>query len=81
MSEELFPPDQISVDSPRIKWMKNHGIECYEIGEDEDGDPQWVARARKKENEACFHVVTKMSQDWALESLAWKLGIPDWRQS
>jgi len=77
MSDELFPPDQIAVDSPRIKWMKQHGIKCVQIGDDEDGNPQWHAHHTGVWNKG----VTRMSRDSAIESLAHKLGIKDWRQT
>lgn len=29
MSDELFPAEQVTMDSPRLAWMKRHGIITY----------------------------------------------------
>lgn len=44
---ELFPAEQVSVDSPRLRWLKKHDIHTFDRGEggsDELGDfERWSA--------------------------------------
>lgn len=42
MSDELFPVESITADSPRLAWMKRHDIHTYESPCDCGGEP-WSA--------------------------------------
>ncbi len=33
MSEELFPAEAVTMDSPRLAWMKRHGLCTYHVPE------------------------------------------------
>ncbi len=54
MSEELFAPESVAMDSPRLAWLKSHGFETEQLPDGgvecpESGDmvPHWVCRVLK----------------------------------
>lgn len=90
MSEELFPAAAITADSPRLAWMKRHGLKtwptrgwvgdttCPETGAD---IRQWNA-ARDGHEPGMIHapVCSADTEDEALAELALKLGLKLWNE-
>lgn len=85
---ELFPPESVAMDSPRLLWMKRLGLDVHRapdevIGiEDDFGDiiTKWYIVDTK------FHPGEPMpyegeTQDEALQSYAVKHGIPLWNET
>ena len=80
---KLFPLDAVFMESPRLKWMKAHGITTtyapFNEG-DENESPEtgatiyaWYASQESSKTHVGHH-----SEIAALEGLAAKLGLPLW---
>lgn len=43
MSDELFPAEFVTMDSPRLAWMKKHGVRVKRSTHLKAGDAPWCA--------------------------------------
>lgn len=87
---ELFPAEAVAMDSPRLAWLKKHGLEIAHTGnmaglEDDFGDeiPLWVCRVvGKGENELYgpCEIDGGDTADEACANLAKARGIPLWNE-
>ena len=76
MSDELFSPSEVASDSPKLRWMKRHGITLYSrpTGDKTDApNEQWLAM------KGWFRAYGP-DEDSALIDLAEMLDIADWRE-
>lgn len=90
MNEELFPTEAVAMDSPRLAWLKKHGLEIQDTGsmaglEDDFGDeiPAWVCRVSDKPENALYapcEIEGGDTPDEACANLAKVRGIPLWNE-
>jgi len=83
MSDELFPFDDVRMDSPKLAWMKKHGVRVVQhdwTGTDFEGsdEPRWQAVIGGYRNP---HYCIRMdTEDEAIEEAAMVLGVPLWNE-
>ena len=95
MSDELFPPESVTMDSPRIAWMKRHGITvvCHDwTGTDFENtaEPRWQAfssNAFRRQGPSFRHPVIWANEgdrcdteDEAVVALAQEMGLKLWNE-
>lgn len=89
MSDELFPVETVLKDSPRLSWLKRHGLETEHLengGSEcpETGDiiPHWVCRVVKSNPNFSVYAPKQIgsgdTEDEACADLAQKRGIRLW---
>lgn len=78
---ELFPAEQVSVDSPRLRWLKKHDvatIDFKEGGEDERGEyKRWAAGTTNHDNTRWQQGDT---EDEAIANWAKAHNVPLWNE-
>lgn len=84
---ELFPTAPFVSDSPRLAWMKSHGIVAHDRGADFFGGPaaRWIAwstadREEALANYSAFCAPTAATEEDALLLLALGLGLRLWNE-
>jgi len=96
MSDELFPPESVAMDSPRIAWMKRHRIVTWfnEGTPDMIVPPQWFAGydywwpgrngedffAMEMVNNGCSRIGQGDTEHEALIDFAARWDLPVWNQ-
>ena len=43
MSDELFPAASVAMDSPRLRWMKKHGVHTEKLPDESGLERTWYA--------------------------------------
>ncbi len=90
MSDELFPIEAVSQDSPKVAWMRKHGVKTHyspHCESDDDGGP-WAAWERSnypngdadgipRDPELCGY---GMTEDEAIRNMAAINRIPLWNE-
>jgi hypothetical protein len=94
-TDELFDPASVAMDSPRLAWMKRHGISvfCYDwTGTDFEGtdEPRYEGQSKKAfaiQGPSCKHPVVWTNrgprcdtEDQAIEAIAKEIGIKLWNE-
>jgi uncharacterized protein YfaP (DUF2135 family) len=93
MNEELFPVEQVQMDSPRLAWTKKHGIKTHYA---EHAEYPWMAIAAMDEDkdrdiaeimaEKCclyeeqWRVAEGDTEDDAIYELCTQIGIKLWNE-
>lgn len=87
MNDELLPPDAGVADSPRIAWMKAHGITTHDRGDDcfFGPDSRWLAwraedKTRALEECSSYLCPQAATEEEALYALALGLGLKLWNE-
>lgn len=95
MTDELFPPSTVAVDSPRLRWMKELGVLTIQqpkelVGETcpETGDiiPAWVAGRYAQDDFDIYHAPLDVAghgdtEDEALADWARRNGVRMWNET
>lgn len=94
-NDELFPAEAVTMDSPRLAWMKRHGISVIQhdwTGTDFENtdEPRWQARSEKAfriQGPSCKRPVIWTNrgpccdtEDQAIEAIAKDMGIRLWNE-
>lgn len=76
---ELFPVESVTMDSPRLAWMKRHGLVislCLMV----DRNP-WTCRKEQKQEGVAFQVIgIGETEEEACMDYAMKEDIPSWNE-
>lgn len=91
-SDELFPAEAVQMDSPKLAWLKKHGLETQrnefagEFSEEwDDGEtPAWVCRVVKDSADMSSYrpreIAGGKTEEEACAELALIRGIPLWNE-
>lgn len=80
-SDELFPLDSVCMDSPRLAWMKRHGVtvKAHEVGElTESPETGATIYPWYAERAGLERVWGGYTSDHAMQELAESLKLPLW---
>lgn len=84
-AEELFPAEAVTMDSPRLAWMKRHRVQTahsdHPVDPDESDDC-WVAWIERVEGERLGpkNAATGETEQEALWRIAIKFSLPLWNE-
>lgn len=88
---ELFPIEAVAMDSPRLAWLKRHGLVTemnpnagLESAEQGDDIPKWVCRVSKTEGDSPHFKPNEIgggeTEDDACADLAINRGLRHWSE-
>ena len=78
---ELFKPEMVAGDSPRLKWIKRHQLDVWFLAETgiEDDSPCWVCQ-HKRGNEVVECGASGPTEDDALADWARRNRVKLWNE-
>jgi len=84
--DELFSEAEVTAESPRLQWMKRHGIKTRDRGAEIRHDRRWVAWSDPHKQEAvktcgAYHAPEAETEEDALLELATLLDIRLWNET